>query len=152
MIATEPTSCKGHYQEPFHIATTALAALISAHQCSSVSCTGTPSLAPASQKRYEGTPPRGLRCTSTVASALSSMRAIGVPTTLLRPITTALLPLGSQPIVLRSSITPLGVHGSAFGLRPLLSRASAKVTRQGKTRHDKRMRRHLIARSPILMG
>jgi len=44
--------------------------------------------------------------------------AAGVPTMLLRPITTALLPAISTPLRSRSSMHPLGVQGHEEGLPP----------------------------------
>ena len=47
----------------------------------------------------------------TVAWACRSNRAIGLPTMLLRPITTACLPRGSQPIDSSIFMQPYGVQG-----------------------------------------
>ena len=47
----------------------------------------------------------------TVALACKSSSAIGLPTVLLRPITTACLPLRSTPVLSISFMQPHGVHG-----------------------------------------
>ena len=49
--------------------------------------------------------------TVTVASARSSSSAIGLPTVLLRPITTACLPRKGTPVLSISFMQPCGVHG-----------------------------------------
>ena len=57
--------------------------------------------------------------TVTVALACSSSRAIGLPTVLLRPITTACLPLIGTPVLSISFMQPEGVHGRKPG-RPAI--------------------------------
>ncbi len=57
--------------------------------------------------------------TVTVALACSSISAIGLPTMLLRPITTACLPRRSAPIASSSFMQPYGVQGLKPG-RPTI--------------------------------
>lgn len=49
-------------------------------------------------------------------------RAAGIPTILLRPITTALFPLISTPDLCSNSMHPLGVHGTNKGSLPFIAR------------------------------
>ena len=57
----------------------------------------------------------------TVASAWRRSSAIGLPTVLLRPMTTACLPRRSMPVLSISLMQPAGVHGRNPG-RPAMSR------------------------------
>ena len=56
----------------------------------------------------------------TVALRFSSNMATGMPTMLLRPITTAFFPAISTPYRSSSSMHPLGVHGTNNGSRPFM--------------------------------
>ena len=65
----------------------------------------------------------------TVAFAASSSCAIGLPTRIERPSTTALAPSSSRPASLSSSITPAGVHGTIASSRPCTSRPAFAAVR-----------------------
>src|ERR1019366_318075 len=62
----------------------------------------------------------------TVASACKSMSAIGFPTVLLRPMTTACLPRRSMPVLSMSFMQPHGVHGLNPG-SPVTSRPALSI-------------------------
>ena len=63
----------------------------------------------------------------TVAFAPSSSCAIGLPTRIERPSTTARAPDSSTPASSSSRITPAGVHGTIASSRPCISRPAFAV-------------------------
>lgn len=86
--------------------------------------------------------------TVTVASAHLSSSDIGVPTILLRPITTAYEPAIGVPVRLISSMQPFGVQGKKPDMSPVATRPSLIVFRL--RRQGKREEHVYVARKPFL--